>query len=147
MLVIDRLFNPVGQEAYPIVGTVALTWEQRHKSRQKLFTSHGREVALALPTGTRLQAGDLLPTPEGLIRVECALEDVLLIQPRNPHETAFVAYQIGNRHLPLEIGEGGLKTLYEPVLETYLRQHAIPVERTQQPFTPVSAASGHHGAW
>jgi urease accessory protein len=146
MLVIDRLFNPVGQEAHPIVGTVALTWEQRHKSRQKLFTSHGREVALALPTGTRLQSGDLLPTLEGLIRVECALEEVLLIRPRNPREAAFVAYQIGNRHLPLEIGEHWLKTLYEPVLETYLRQHATPVERTRRPFTPVSTASGHHDA-
>jgi urease accessory protein len=146
MLVIERFFTPVGQEAYPIVGTVALTWEQRHKSRQKLFTSHGCEVALALPTGTRLRAGDLLPTPEGLIRVECALEDVLLIRPRDPREAVFVAYQIGNRHLPLEIGERGLKTLYEPVLETYLRQHAIPVERTRRPFTPVSTASGHHGA-
>jgi urease accessory protein len=146
MLVIDRLFKPAGRDAHPIVGTVALTWEQRHKSRQKLCTSHGREVALALPTGTRLQAGDLLPTPEGLIRVECAPEDVLLIRPRNPHETAFVAYQIGNRHLPLEIGERGLKTLYEPVLETYLRRHAIPVERTQRPFTPVSAVPGHHHA-
>jgi urease accessory protein len=146
MLIIDRLFNPASQDVQPVVGTVALTWEQRHRSRQKLFTSHGREVALALPTGTRLQAGDLLPTPEGLIRVECALEDVLLIQPRTPYETAFVAYQIGNRHLPLEIGDQGLKTLYEPVLETYLRQHAIPVERSQRPFTPVSAASGHRHA-
>jgi urease accessory protein len=146
MLIIDRLFNPASQDVQPVVGTVALTWEQRHRSRQKLFTSHGREVALALPTGTRLQAGDLLPTPEGLIRVECALEDVLLIRPRNPYETAFVAYQIGNRHLPLEIGDQGLKTLYEPMLETYLRQHAIPVERSQRPFTPVSAASGHRHA-
>jgi urease accessory protein len=123
---------------------VALTWEQRHKSRQKLVTLHGRKVALALPTGTRLQAGDLLPIPEGLIRVECAAENVLLIQPRNLQETAFVAYQIGNRHLPLEIGEQGLKTLYEAVLATYLQQRAVPVERTQLPFTPVSATLGHH---
>jgi urease accessory protein UreE len=58
-------------------------------------------------------------------------------------ETAFVADQIGNRHLPLEIGEQGLKTFYEPPLETYLRQQGIPVEGTQRPFTPVSATSGH----
>jgi len=56
---------------------------------------------------------------------------------------AFVAYQIGNRHLPLEIVEDGLQTLYEPVLATYFSQQAIPIERTQWPFTPVSATSGH----
>jgi urease accessory protein len=103
----------------------------------------GSEIALALPTGTRLQAGDLLAAPEGWIAVDLALEDVLLILPRSLQETAFVAYQIGNRHLPLEIAEHGLKTLYEPVLETYLGQQGIPVERTQLPFTPVSATSGH----
>ena len=62
---------------------------------------------------------------------------------RSREETAFVAYQIGNRHLPLEIGEQGLKTVYEPILETYLEQQGLPVERTQLPFTPVSATSGH----
>ena len=72
MQIITHIFKPTGQEARPTVDIAALTWEQRHKSRQKLLTLHGREVALALPTGTRLQAGDLLPTPEGLIRVECA---------------------------------------------------------------------------
>jgi urease accessory protein len=146
MHIIDHVAGADAKGAHPIVDSVALTWEQRHRSRQKLRTVQGREIALALPTGTRLQADDLLPTAEGLIRVECALEDVLLIRPRGLQETAFVAYQIGNRHLPLEIGEQGLKTVYEPVLETYLSQQGIPVERTQLPFTPVSAASGHRHA-
>jgi urease accessory protein len=146
MHIIDHVARADAKGAHPIVDNVALTWEQRHKSRQKLLTVQGRNVALALPTGTRLQAGDLLPMPEGSIRVECAPEDVLLIRPRSMQETAFVAYQIGNRHLPLEIGEQGLKTLYEPVLETYLRQQGILAERAQLPFTPVSATSGHQHA-
>jgi urease accessory protein len=143
MYVIDQLLRPTHQDQCPIIDALALTWEQRRKSRQRLLTRRGREVALALPTGTQLQAGDLLPTPEGLIGVELAAEDVLLIQPRDPLEAAFVAYQIGNRHLPLEIGTHGLKTLYEAVLETYLRQHAVAVERTFLPFSPVTAMSGH----
>jgi urease accessory protein len=146
MQIIDQITRPTAPPAGVIIDRVALTWEQRQKSRQKLLTVQGRDIALALPTGTRLQAGDLLPVPEGWIAVELAAEDVLLVRPRNLHETAFVAYQIGNRHLPLEIGEPGLKTLYEPVLEIYLSQQGIAVERVQLPFTPVSAASGHpHG--
>jgi urease accessory protein len=146
MHVIDRIAKSTAEEVRAIIDRVALTWEQRQKSRQKLLTLQGCEIALALPTGTRLQAGDLLPVPGGWIAVELAAEDILLVRPRTPQETAFVAYQIGNRHLPLEIGEQGLKTLYEPVLKVYLEQQGIPVERTQLPFTPVSAASGHrHG--
>ena len=143
MHIIDRIARPTAQETLAIIDKVALTWEQRHKSRQKLMTMQGCEIALALPTGTRLQAGDLLPAPGGWIAVELALEDVLLVRPRSLQEIAFVAYQIGNRHLPLEIGEHWLKTLYEPVLETYLGQQGIAVERSQLPFMPVNATSGH----
>jgi urease accessory protein len=142
MLIIDRVAKPTTQDARPVIDRVALTWEQRQRSRQKLRTVQGREIALALPTGTQLQAGDLLAVLEGWITVELAPEDVLLIRPRSLQETAFVAYQIGNRHLPLEIAEQGLKTLYEPVLETYLGRQGMAVERTQLPFTPVSATLG-----
>src|SRR5687767_2775477 len=103
MHIIDRIARPTAQETRAIIDRVALTWDQRHKSRQKLVTMQGCEIALALPTGSRLQGGDLLAVPGGWIAVELALEDVLLVRPRSLQETAFVSYQIGNRHLPLEI--------------------------------------------
>ncbi len=143
MHIIDQIVRPEARGTRPIVDAVALTWEQRQKSRQRIRTGQGCELALALPTGTRLHKGDLLATTEGWIEVQLAPEDVLLIRPRSLQETTFVAYQIGNRHLPLEIEDHGLKTLYEPVLATYLAEQGIPIERTQLPFTPVSATSGH----
>jgi urease accessory protein len=146
MDIIDRIVKSAAREGGAIVDRVALTWEQRQRSRQRLLTVQGCEIALALPTGTRLQAGDLLCTPQGWIAVDLACEDVLLIRPRSVRETAFVAYQIGNRHLPLEIDVQGLKTPYEPGLKTYLEQQGVPVERVQRPFTPVSASSGHRHA-
>jgi urease accessory protein UreE len=77
----------------------------------------------------------------------CAIIDWVALaweqRQRSRQETAFVAYQIGHRHLPLESGEQGLKTLYEPILETYLEQQGLPVEHTQLPFTRVSATSRH----
>jgi urease accessory protein len=146
MHIVEHVVTLTPNDQRPIVDRLALTWEQRQKSRQRLVTSQGRELALALPTGTRLSAGDLLPTPDGWIEVQLAPEDVLMIQPHSLQQAAFVAYQIGNRHLPLAIDDQGLKTPYEPVLEAYLRQQAIPVQRTWLSFTPVSAVSGHRHA-
>ena len=100
MQIVERVAKPTTAQSCPVVDTAALTWEQRQRSRQKLLTALGREVALALPTGTRLLAGDLLPTAEGYIEVVLTPEEVLVIRPRSLQETAFVAYQIGNRHLP-----------------------------------------------
>jgi urease accessory protein len=143
MQLIDHVVKAGAQENLPVIDTVSLTWEGRQKSRQKLQTAQGQEIALALPTGTRLHAGDLLPATGGWIEVHLALEEVLLIRPRNLWEAAFAAYQIGNRHLPLDIAEDGLKTLYQPIVEAYFGQHKIVAERVQSPFTPVSATSGH----
>jgi urease accessory protein len=143
MQIIDHVVKAAAPDNRPIVDRVSLTWDERQKSRQKLQTAAGREIALALPTGTRLNAGDLLPIEEGWIEVYLAPEDVLLIRPRNLQETAFIAYQVGNRHLALEITEHGLKTLYEPRLASYLRQQGIPVEQAQLAFTPIGAMSGH----
>jgi urease accessory protein len=144
--IIDHVVKAIARGSRPIVDRVSLTWDERQKSRQKLQTAEGREVALALPTGTRLNAGDLLPVEEGWIEVGLAPEEVLLIRPRTLQEAAFVAYQVGNRHLSLEITDDGLKTLYEPVLASYLCRQGIPVEQTHLPFTPVSAMSGHGDA-
>jgi len=139
---IDHIIKAEAKQDRLVIDTVALTWEERQKSRQRLRTTKGQELALALPTGTRLQEGDLLPTVDGYIEVALAPEDVILITPQNLQEAAFVAYQIGNRHLPLEITGEGLKTLYERVLAVYFEQHVIATERRQLPFTPVTAA-GH----
>jgi urease accessory protein len=142
--VIEHIVKAAAAEQLLIIDTVSLTWEERQKSRQKLRTAQGQEIALALPTGTRLDGGDLLPVMDGWIEVHLAAEEVLLIRPRSLRETAFVAYQIGNRHLPLDIAEDGLKTLYQPVVESYFSQMRIATERVQVPFTPVSATSGQH---
>jgi urease accessory protein len=143
MQIIDHVVKAEARANLPVIDTVSLTWDERQKSRQKLQTTQGQEIALALPTGTQLHAGDLLPVTGGWIEVRLAQEEVLLIRPRNLREAAFVAYQIGNRHLPLDIAEDGLRTLYEPVVEDYFSQQKIAVERVQLPFTPVSATSGH----
>jgi urease accessory protein len=143
MQLIDHVVKAEAQENLPVIDTVSLTWEERQKSRQKLRTAQGQEIALALPTGTRLHAGDLLPATGGWIEVRLAPEEVLLVRPQNLWEAAFAAYQIGNRHLPLDIADDGLKTLYQPVVEAYFNQQRIAAERAHLPFTPVSATSGH----
>ncbi len=44
--------------------TLRLTWEERRWTRKKVVTTAGREIALALPTGTVLEPGDVLAVEE-----------------------------------------------------------------------------------
>ena len=70
---IDRRLKAEARQDQPVIDTVTLTWDGRQKSRQRLRTAQGQELALALPTGTRLQAGDLLPTADGYIEEVSAM--------------------------------------------------------------------------
>jgi len=51
---IDHIIKAEAKQDRSVIDTVALTWEERQKSRQRLRTTQGQELALALPTGTRL---------------------------------------------------------------------------------------------
>ena len=58
------------------------------------------------------------------------------------------AYHLGNRHVPLEIGDGWLKLETDSVLKAMLLGLDVQVEELQAPFEPESGAyaggGGHH---
>jgi urease accessory protein UreE len=82
--------------------TLRLTWEGRRWTRRKLTTSGGREVALALPTGTTLHVGAVLHVDSGFyLAVEGEPEPVVAVRPRDPSESLRVAFEVGNRHFSL----------------------------------------------
>jgi urease accessory protein len=53
---------------------------------------------------------------------------------------------LGNRHVPLEIGDGWLKLEADYVLKDMLLGLNVNVEETQAPFEPEAGAygGGHH---
>jgi urease accessory protein len=63
-----------------------------------------------------------------LVRVAAAPETVLLVRAADPLTLMRAAYHLGNRHTPVEIGDGYLKLEADPVLADMLRrllsQHA-----------------------
>ena len=57
------------------------------------------------------------------------------------------AYHLGNRHVPLEIGDGWLKLETDSVLKDMLLGLGVQVEELQAPFEPEPGAysgGGHH---
>lgn len=124
--------------------TVTLDWEGRRRSRQRVVTGRGLEMVLAFPTGTLLDPGDLLYADERrYVAVEAALEEVLCVCPRDSRESALLAYEIGNRHMPLSIRGDCLLTPYDRLLEESLRKQGVPNRRERAPFEPVRKGHDH----
>ena len=76
--------------------------------------------------------------------MEAAAEPLLLVSSDHPQALLRAAYHLGNRHVALQVGEGGLRLLDDPVLADLLRQLAdLQLERRLEPFLPEAGAYGH----
>jgi len=122
-------------------GRLKLPFEQRQRSRQKTALVSGEEVALMLPRGEILRGGDLLLASDGrVIEVVAEPEKLLHVECRTPAELAVAAYHLGNRHVPVQVGEGFLRIVADHVLEALLKGLNASVTPMQAPFEPEAGA-------
>lgn len=124
-----------------------LPFELRQKSRLRTRASNGEELALFLERGAVLRGGDLLQSQDGrIVKVVAKAEAVLHITATSPTELARVAYHLGNRHVPLQVGDGFLRILDDYVLADMLAQLGATVTPLAAPFEPEAGAygGGHH---
>ena len=123
MIVVENIIAEQPENEVSESDTVSLYWEDRQKCRQRLTTAGGRDIGLALPTGTILQPGDVLYRNEHFkIVVEGAPEKVFVLRPETSEAFGLVCYQIGNLHRPIGFHEGAILIPYEPVLEKQLNR-------------------------
>jgi urease accessory protein len=123
---------------------VFLDFEARHRRRFLLTTVSGREVLLDLPEVPSLQEGDELVLEDGgRIRVRCAEEALLEVRPKTAGDLPRLAWHLGNRHLPTEIGTDALWLREDHVIEDMLGRLGADVVHVRRPFHPEGGAYGH----
>ena len=128
--------------------SITLPFETRQKSRLQATLDDGEEIGLLLPRGTVLRNGDMLKTETGLtIKVQAAVESVSTAHIDDPHLFARACYHLGNRHVPLQIGDDWLRYQHDHVLDDMLRGLGISPQHEHATFEPEAGAyggGGHH---
>ncbi|HSF04532.1 MAG TPA: hypothetical protein VLG10_01960, partial [Methylomirabilota bacterium] len=123
---------------------LVLTAEERRWGRRRVRTRGGRELALALPTGSVLMPGDVLHIGEGwYVVVEAAAEAVIAVTPRSHQEAIRVAFEVGNRHFTLALDGERVLVPDDPAMEQLLARLAVPWRRDRAVFVPVGAGHRH----
>lgn len=125
------------------VDSVTLSFDDRHRRRLRLTTEAGESVLLDLTKPQPLDDGDglAIENNEGWIRIKAAPEDVLDVKGQNLAQTIRLAWNLGNRHLPIQIvDEAHLRLRYDHVIEEMLTNLGVPVEREKAPFVPETGA-------
>ena len=129
---------PAGSEA----ASVTLAFHERHRRRRRFVDDAGRPFLLDLETAIRFEEGDGLRLEDGaIILVRAAVEPVADITAGSPEETARIAWHIGNRHVPMQVLEGGrLRIGDDHVLVAMVEGLGATVSRHEAAFAPESGA-------
>ncbi len=132
-------------------GTVTLAYDDRHRRRITLATDAGESFLLDLPRAAVLEAGDGLALDDGSwIEVLPADESLIEVRAGSANLLARLAWHIGNRHLPAQIGADRILLREDAVIIDMLRGLGAAVRRIEAPFTPERGAydeaiEHHHG--
>ena len=127
--------------------TLALTWEERRWTRKRVTTTRGRDVALALSTGSVLRPGDVvLVEREWYLAIEARPEPVLAVSPRDCAEAVRIAFDVGNRHFSLALDGDRLLVPDDSAMVQLLTRLGARWERSEAAFEPDSTGDRHtHG--
>ena len=136
----------IARSAYKVEvrGQLKLPFESRQKSRLRTKLASGEEVGLMLPRGEILRGGDLVTASDGrVIEVVAEPEKLLHIESK---ELAKIAYHLGNRHIPVQVGGDFLRIAEDHVLEEMVRKLGASVSHIEEAFEPEAGAyaGGHH---
>ena len=124
--------------------TLALPWEQRRWIRGKFTTTKGREVALALPTGTSLVPGTIiLVEKDWYLRIEAVPEPLIAVAPENSKDAIRLAFEIGNRHFPLALEGSTLLVPDDPAMAQLFDRLSASWSRRQAVFSPLGVGLIH----
>ena len=142
MLVITKRCAP--RESWD--GELVLPFELRQRSRLRTALASGEELGLFLERGEVLRGGDFLLAEDGrAVRVIAKPEQVLEIVCACPEALARIAYHLGNRHVPVQVGARWLRIADDHVLRQMAEGLGATVIAREMPFEPEAGAyAGSH---
>jgi urease accessory protein len=134
-----------GPQELAVYGRLRLPFDRRQKSRQRAALESGEEIAIALARGEVLRGGDLLVSPGGeVIEVVAESESVMHAECASPDALARVAYHLGNRHVPLQVGPHWVRFATDAVLAKMVERLGASVTTLTAPFEPEAGAYAPH---
>lgn len=136
----------LGMDAGNAQVQLKLPFDLRQKSRLRTKLVNGEEAWLLLPRGDILRGGDKLLANDGrIVEVVSEIEDVLHVECANAMALARAAYHLGNRHVPVQVGDGFLRIAADHVLAEMLQGLGATLTAMRAPFEPEAGAYGNHG--
>ena len=142
-ITIQQLPTATEAAANAAIVHLPMTAHDRRRVRRLLDAPDGARLALELATGTVLQPGRVIHQAQGRAYVvSAALEDVLVVRPRDLEEAARIGHLVGNLHRDIETLDQCVIALADAALADRLRRAGVPFSTERRPFH--GRAPGEH---
>lgn len=136
-----RLRMPRSAYKVDIKGQLRLPFQSRQQGGLRAKLISGEEVGLMLPRGEILRGGDLVTASDGrVIEIISQDEELLQIEAAAPQVLARVAYHLGTRHVPVQVGADFLRIAADRELEEMVGKLGATVKHLEAPFEPETGA-------
>lgn len=143
MIRAERLL-PREDAGRPADDRVVLDSDGRHRRRVTLTTARGERILLDLPKAVAMRHGERLALEDGrTVEIVAAPEPLFEIVATDAHHLARLAWHLGNRHVPAEIGSDRILIRRDHVLADMIRGLGGTVREVTAPFEPESGAYAH----
>ena len=121
--------------------TISLNFDERKRGRFKIITDSGMAAGIQIERGHVLRDGSVLSDLEGnQLIIAAAAEKVSTAYEAETRLFARACYHLGNRHVPLQVGEGFLRYQQDYVLDDMLRGLGLDVMQESASFEPENGA-------
>ena len=137
------------------ISQVSLPFDRRQRSRLRVEVADGPLAGLAvgidLPRGTVMRAGVRLVSEDDqgslhCLQIDAATEQLAEVTATTARQLTAIAYHLGNRHVPIQVGDQCLRLQQDHVLENMVVGLGGSVAHVEAAFEPESGAyhGGHH---
>jgi urease accessory protein len=125
-----------------IVETVPFEWFEMNNKILKKVSSKGTEIGLRL-SEPLFDGAVLYEDDNKIICLELLPCETTRVHVHDIKDMGRVCFELGNRHLPLFIGETSVTTPYDKPTYEHLEKLGFHCERVTEKFTPEIIVHGH----
>lgn len=141
-----KLTERLPKESSEFTDELLLPFDERKRGRLKAMTVNGQQAGIFIERGDVMRDGTLLRSECGeVVRITAADENVTTAYSADPLTFSRACYHLGNRHVPLQIGDQWLRYQVDHVLDEMVILLGLELHHEQAPFEPENGAyaKGH----
>lgn len=135
------ILRPTDSPACPVADTVILDYAQRSARGIEVTGVKGGVYALAFDDAVHLRTDDRLQLDDGrVLEVVAAPEPLIEARASDLAGLARLAWQLGDRHVPVQVLPNRIRLRRDPGVEALLNALGAKIAAIEAPFDPEGGA-------